>query len=276
MNTNIRIDVYLIYQNDNDVIVLNIGDRNNVLDNFYIKANTLALTSVKVWGEEMPEVVVDGESYYHVDAKNLKDGNEFFLELITGKNEVYKNTYYEEILKSDAVIHSFDCYFNDHKEEYRFGKRCHHNNEDDYQDEVQFLNGIEDVLTSTAFSSLYLPSDYQLSKQIMYYPKDSALILSDSNQDYSIRVETGPSLNIELATNFNNDEQWTNYSYNDIDFIYLKRDVDKRVYYEVRFLIPIDDETSNTYYYQINKTNLDDVKALLRAIDGITLDSLSQ
>lgn len=270
MNANIQIDVNRIYQNDNDVIVLDITDRNIVLKDFYIKANTLELLQVKLWGIEINEVSKDGEMYYWVDARYEKVKNKLYLELIVGKNEVYKDAYYEENLKMEAVIHSFDCFFNerDTKEEYRFGKEYFNDPNNDYQEEMIFLNGLDEVLTKTYFDSLYLPFDNKkivtFSKEIIYYPNQKYLVLNESNNYFDIVIINGSSLN--------NNGNPIDYSYNDIDFKISKNIFNYELSYVVQFIIQIDDNKSNTYRYHIFDDNLDSVKDFLRTIDIVRLD----
>lgn len=273
MDTNILIDVYRIYQNDNDVIVLDIVDRNNVLNDFYIKANTLELLNVKVWGIEINEVEKNEEMYYWIDVDNVKDGNQFYLELIVGKDEVYKDAYYEDILKEEAIIHSFDCFFNDRatKEEYRFGREYYNDLNIDYHEEMIFLNGLKEVFTKTSFDSLYLPHNngeiISFSKKMLYYPNDNYLNLYGSNDYFSAAITND--------SNNNPNDNIIKYSYNDINYEISRIENYNEVFYEVHFNIHIDDIKSISYSYLIYEDNLDSIKAFLNTIDPVSLGDIN-
>jgi hypothetical protein len=194
------INIIYHYQEGNDTFIFKIEHKNNYLKNIYFKGNSLEILNAKAFGNTLNKKEINGGEYFEIDFEKLGifEYPSFFLEINVPKDSIYKNIYYEETVKKNIVVHSFDFYLNYYQDSneinsfnYRF---CLDGNPKDYDDlnyKIVQYNNLEALLETSYYNKLYLPfvedRKVEFPKEIIYYPNyDKCLFLIGNN--ISLRV----------------------------------------------------------------------------------------
>lgn len=268
----VHINKTVIYQEDKDVLVVRIENKNNYLKNFYISGKSIDIIEAKAFGSSLNKLVIDDKDYYEVDLKEFEEENypSFLLELSFAKDSIFENQYYEEIVDHVIVAHSFDVFINYDKENntgkfvnYRFYLDPYHDEYNNRQKIVVYNNLSEFFEHNDYYNGLYLPfsdgNNIKFSKEIVFYPNyDKCLFLKTRNMELKVWVD-------DIGIVYGGQEK-SIYEKNGILYTIIKHENNRD--------FSIDFEVYETekiqYSYQLYNTNITEVMDFIDSIQEYT------
>ncbi len=273
----VSINTIATYQEDNDVLVVEIEQTDHYLRNFYISGNSIDILDAKAFGYNLDKTVIEEKEYFFVDLEDLEtiDCDSFLLELTFAKNSIYRGIYYEEILKRDIVAHSFDIYINYDEEEsdgnlqnYRFFLDGDSGEKYDINRKIVVYNNLEDLLNYNGYyHKLFLPFSegnvIDFSKEMIYYPNDNRRLFLKTNY-FILKVWVN-----NRGIIYENQEKII-YEKNGNSFTIIVHDNAHSDNFSIDFAI---EETENIQYsYMIENTNIEEVKDFIDSLQEYTIE----
>jgi len=267
----VMINNFVNYQEENDVLVVEIEHYSNYIKNIYISGKTLDILDAKAFGYTLNKIVIEEKEYFVVDLEDLEIGGcpSFLLELTFAKDSLYRDVYYEEIIKRDIAAHSFDIYINYDKEEnsgnlqnYRFFLEANEDGNYDITQKIVIYNNLVDLLTYNGYyTKLFLPFSedkvIEFSKEIIYYPNDGKILNLKTN-----------NINLKVWVNARGiaygAKEKTIYVRNGISYTIIYHDNANNGDFSIDFNINETDKIQ--YSYMIEDTSIEEVKAFIDSI----------